>query len=378
MHEIRSDIAHWFNEGSRVALAQVVKTWGSSPRGVGSTMAISSSGQMAGSVSGGCIESAVIQIALECLETGVARRERFRASTKRAQELGLSCGGNIEVLIAPLDRPLFETENRLVQSDCEYIRLSVWATADAHNKAPSDKRVLGSSFLLAPEGQTEGCLPNGTSCDMNRLASRLWPLSRSQKSGFLTQEGIEYFYVRKLPRPLLVCVGGVHIAIHLATLAKALGYRTVIVDPRSVFSTRERFPFVDELIHAWPQKAFQGLSLNAASAVCALTHDPKIDVPALSLALDSPAFYIGSLGRYSTQLSRYTQLQKLGYGDSALSRVSGPIGLDLGARDPAEIALSVMAEITAVQNGKAGTTATLLSSAKKAREEQRGECALAG
>ena len=179
-----------------------------------------------------------------------------------------------------------------------------------------------------------------------------------------------FFFARANPQPQLVCVGSVHISIHLTRMAKMLGYRTVVVDPRGAFATEERFPFVDELVHAWPQEAFKTLRLTSSTALCALTHDPKIDVPALAAALDSPAFYIGSLGRYTTQLSRYRQLVCEGYGDEAIGRVYGPIGLDLKGREPAEIALSVMAEITAVRHGGAFPMSMMLASARRAEAER--------
>jgi xanthine dehydrogenase accessory factor len=149
----------------------------------------------------------------------------------------------------------------------------------------------------------------------------------------------------------LVCVGGVHIASELVKLAKNLGYWTVVVDPRSVFPTPERFPQADQLIDRWPQEAFGSLAIDANTAICALSHDPKIDVPALELALRSDAFYIGSLGRSTTQAKRYQDLRTRGLEHEAIDRIHGPIGLDLGGRAPEEIALSIMAQITAARYG---------------------------
>lgn len=358
MREIRDDIARWFNEGSQVALAQVIKTWGSSPRPAGSLMAISSAGQIAGSVSGGCIEGDVVQLALDCLDTNSAQREAYHASTDVAQSHGLSCGGEVEVFVSPLSQSVFEEECHLLDLDCEYLRLSVVSS--------QDEQAVGVVTFKTTETTDKTNSPKTTA-----LSKMLCEIPKSQQTGVLVDDGTEFFFSRKTPNPLLVCIGGVHIAIYLTQLAKSLGYRTIVIDPRRIFSTPERFPFVDELMHEWPQKAFETIKLNAASAVCALTHDPKIDVPALSYALESPAFYIGSLGRYTTQLSRYTELRKRGYNDSEISRVFGPIGLDLGSKNPLEIALAIMAEITAVKNGcvQQGST-KMLSSAQQAREEK--------
>lgn len=183
----------------------------------------------------------------------------------------------------------------------------------------------------------------------------------------MIEGGIDWFFARVRPAPQLVCIGGVHIAMRLAEIAHVMGFRTVVVDPRRVFATGERFPGVDELVHAWPQEAFAEdgpVRLTANTAVCALTHDPKIDVPALQAALASPAFYIGSLGRSTTQLSRCRQLAGEGCPDEQIARIYGPIGLDLRGREPAEIALSIMAEICAVRHGSPYELSTMLETAR--------------
>lgn len=389
MREIRNDVARWFSAGCDVALAQVTKTWGSSPRVPGSAMAVNAQGGIAGSVSGGCIEGSVIQAALDCLD-GVqgASLECFHASTARAQEVGLSCGGNIEVLVSRLDRALFEVECAELDADRSYVRVSL--------AEPADGGFTGACLLLvspeaaAAEGRVglrvftvPGCeewrvvAPRDVEERLGRdaLAEAARGVCECGATGVagLVQTGAgAFFFVRTNPQPQIVCVGSVHISIHLTCMAKMLGYRTVVVDPRGAFATEERFPFVDELVHAWPQEAFKTLRLTASTALCALTHDPKIDVPALAAALESPAFYIGSLGRYTTQLARYRQLLCEGYGDEAIARVYGPIGLDLKGREPAEIALSVMAEITAVRHGATFPMSTMLASALRAEAERTG------
>ncbi|RNL48459.1 XdhC family protein [Paraeggerthella hongkongensis] len=386
MREIRNDVARWFEAGCDVALAQVTKTWGSSPRVPGSVMAVSAWGGIAGSVSGGCIEGSVIQMAIDCLESSQGGcLERFHASTVRAQEVGLSCGGNIEVLVSRLDRALFEAECVELDAERPYVRVSF---AELANES-----VVGAYFLLvspdAPAAQGRvglraftalGCegwrliVPRDVEEQLGRdalaeAARSVCSCEPTQDAGLVRIGAGAAFFARMNPQPQLVCVGSVHIAIHLTRMAKMLGYRTVVVDPRGVFATEERFPFVDQLVHAWPQEAFQTLHLNASTALCALTHDPKIDVPALAAGLDSPAFYIGSLGRRTTQLSRYRQLVREGYSDEAIARVYGPIGLDLKGREPAEIALSVMAEITAVRHGATFPMSTMLASAQRAELE---------
>jgi xanthine dehydrogenase accessory factor len=164
---------------------------------------------------------------------------------------------------------------------------------------------------------------------------------------------VEVFFEVFPRRPTLLVFGGVHIATALVRLAKPLGYRTVVADGREGFLTRERFPDADELILGWPEEVFRRVGLNAATCICLLTHDPKFDEPALDLALRSPACYIGAIGSRKTQAHRRERLRAAGFGDAEIGRLHGPIGLDLGGRDPAEIALAILAEITAVRHGKA-------------------------
>ena len=332
------------------------------------------------------------------LETGRGVMERFHASTARAQEVGLSCGGNIEVLVAPLDRVLFAVEDALLAADREYVRVSL---------AEGPEELVGAMFLVAFSPDAEDAveraggvcelvdLPGISACCavatpellgrlegadgvrdarelLAQVAAAVVERPRTEATGHVGQGGLDWFFARGYAQPQLVCIGGTHVSIHLAQMAKALGYRTVVVDPRGVFATTERFPFVDELLHEWPQQAFTHVELTPQTAVCALAHDPKIDVPALAAALGSRAFYIGSLGRVTTQLSRYEDLRGLGYADERIARVFGPIGLDLKGREPAEIALAVMAEITAVRYGASFDMSTMVGSARKALAEQAG------
>lgn len=393
MREIRHDIRRWIDGGCRVALAQVVKTWGSSPRVAGSVMAVSDDARLAGSVSGGCIEGAVAQVALDCIADGAGSLEEFHASTQRAQEVGLSCGGNIDVLVAPLDEALFAVEDALLEADREYVRASVSASNGAV--------AVGASFLVAfaPDAETAAeraaqagaapCrlvdLPGESACcavvppmsalcrlddeTVRAVAAHALAMPRTSACTHAEAGGAAWFLARSCAQPQLVCIGGTHVSIHLCRMAQMLGYRTVVVDPRGAFATEERFGFVDELLHEWPQQAFGHVEITPQTALCALTHDPKIDVPALARALESDAFYIGSLGRSTTQLARYEELAALGYSDGLIGRIFGPIGLDLKGKEPAEIALAIMSEITAVRYGASFRMTTMAASAERARNE---------
>lgn len=414
MREIRDDVRRWLDEGLDVSLAQVTKTWGSSPRVPGSVMAVSSDGRMAGSVSGGCIEGAVAQVSMECADGHLSSLEKFHASTRRAQEVGLSCGGNIEVFVSRLDPDLFALEEALLGVDVDYVRVSaiealpkLASVCDGSGDSShvgavageSDAGLVSTSFLVAdkaalcsilsdetadchalsvaPVGEGPFALAALSGSDLATLvsvATQVVDRPRSESTGHVIEADVDWFFARVEAKPQLVCVGGVHIAMRLCEIAHSLGYRTVVVDPRRVFATDERFPGVDELVHGWPQEVLGpdgSVRLTAQTAVCALTHDPKIDGPALVAALESPAFYIGSLGRTTTQLARYRALQEEGYDDEAIGRIYGPIGLDLRGREPAEIALSVMAEITGVRRGCPYQLSTMLESARKVEAEKR-------
>lgn len=400
MREVASDVRRWFDEGRAVALAQVTKTWGSSPRVPGSVMAVADDGRLAGSVSGGCIEGAVAQVAMECAGSRLSSLEKFHASTRRAQEVGLSCGGNIEVFVGDLPRALFAVEEALIRADAAYARVTaveaVFPGDRVDDPSQDDAAVreggmdaLGAMAIVADEEALAAAVASlapavaaevavarrdgaavaavGEADCLLAVAEAVAARPASEDAGHVIEGGIDWFFARVRPAPQLVCIGGVHIAMRLAEIAHVMGFRTVVVDPRRVFATGERFPGVDELVHAWPQEAFAEdgpVRLTANTAVCALTHDPKIDVPALQAALASPAFYIGSLGRSTTQLSRYRQLAQEGCSDEDIARIYGPIGLDLRGREPAEIALSVMAEICAVRHGSPYELSTMLETAR--------------
>ncbi len=401
MREVASDVRRWFDEGHAVALAQVTKTWGSSPRVPGSVMAVADDGRLAGSVSGGCIEGAVAQVAMECAGSRLSSLEKFHASTRRAQEVGLSCGGNIEVFVGDLPRALFAVEEALIRVDAAYTRVTAVEAVfpgDRVDDPSQDDAVvreggmdaLGAMAIVADEEALTAAVASlapavaaevavarrdgaavatvGEAACLLAVAEVVAARPASEDAGHVIEGGIDWFFARVRPAPQLVCIGGVHIAMRLAEIAHVMGFRTVVVDPRRVFATGERFPGVDELVHAWPQEAFAEdgpVRLTANTAVCALTHDPKIDVPALQAALASPAFYIGSLGRSTTQLSRYRQLAGEGCSDEQIARIYGPIGLDLRGREPAEIALSIMAEICAVRHGSPYPLSTMLETARK-------------
>lgn len=311
MREVLSELSEWTKAGEEIALATVVETWGSSPRPLGSKMVVTRSGKMAGSVSNGCIEGAVFEEAQKVLKAGEPKVAAFGVADEVAFEVGLACGGHIEVFVQPLG-PVHEQLIAMLQRN-------VPATLRTN-------LVTGEAELI--EGAPSG----------SELARRDGDV-----------------FVEPFRRPAhLIIIGAIHIAIPLHRLAKLMGYRVTIVDARAKFATRDRFPEADELIVAWPDEAMARLQIDNSSYVVILTHDPKFDLPALRSVLGKEAGYIGAIGSRKTNQNRFDALRAEGFTEDQLARVHGPIGLDLGGRGAEETALGILAEITATRFGGTG------------------------
>ncbi len=336
MRDILEDVTRWSEQGKDVALATVVQTWGSSPRQEGAKMAISDSGEIAGSVSGGCVESAVAETGLGVLKSGLPQLVHFGVADETAWSVGLACGGSLDVFVERLDPEQFKFLRELLLDEMPAASVTIVSGPDA---------TLGRKLTLNMSDPSirHGGLDSGSDDQMVDLALQVTEPSLQE----LEPEGVRAFIDLMPPPPTLIVVGGNQIAITLSNLAKTMDMRTVIVDPRRAFATEERFPEVDQLIQAWPAEAFETVPLTATTAVVMLTHDPKIDEPALELALTSSAFYIGALGSKRTQTKRRERLKERGLTEVELDRLHGPVGLELGADNPNEIALSIMAEIVA-------------------------------
>jgi xanthine dehydrogenase accessory factor len=349
MRELIPQIDSWLSQGKQVGLATVVQTWGSSPREVGSRMAFNAEGKMTGSVSGGCVEGAVLQSGLEALQSGRGKLLYFGVSDESAWEVGLACGGEIQVIVSPLNLALYNPLREALQQESSVVEAIA---------LQGDERAVGKSVLVATDGSIVGGDLEGDVTALTlqgvRALERQAPGIFSSGPEGMAQASNSFFLLPHLPSPELVLIGGVHIGIALSQIAQLLGYQVTLIDPRRAFATKDRFPHVDRLIQGWPGEAFQEISLKPTSAVAALTHDPKIDDPALVIALNSAAFYVGALGSKKTQTERRERLLDLGLSPGQLSRLHGPIGLDLGARSPEEIALAIMAEILETRKNLAG------------------------
>ena len=337
MRDILAGVERWRDEDKSIALATVIQTWGSSPRGVGSKMALTLDGNVIGSVSGGCVENAVVEAGIQSLKTNHPQLLHFGVADETAWEVGLACGGSIDVFVKPLDNNFFEEVRSALENDTQSVIATVIRGPDEY---------LGRELLIRENSHFTGWLGNSWDEGVLDLASKVSSQGVSQRIAL--NEDVEIFFETISPPPILIMVGGVHIAVVLASLAKTLGYRTIIIDPRKAWGNKERFPNVDQLIQVWPDEAFGQIEITSSTAIATLTHDPKLDDPALKCALSSSAFYVGALGSMSTQAKRRERLLREGLTESQLDRLHGPIGLDINAQTPEEIALAIMAEVVKV------------------------------
>jgi xanthine dehydrogenase accessory factor len=310
MSDALAAISRWLQGGQAVALATVVGTRRSAPRPLGSKLAVSEAGELAGSVSGGCVESDVAVQAREVLETGRPKLLSYGIADEEAWEVGLPCGGEIDVFVERVEGELPDPETPQV-------------------------------VFTVVDGDRAG----------ERWVSANGEVARTQ---LLERDGEQVFAEVLGPPPRLLVFGAVDLAEELCRAAKGLGWRTVVSDARARFATPERIPSADELRVAWPEEVLQAFEPDDRTAVVVLTHEDRWDVPALSGALATEAFYVGALGSRRTQERRREQLLEAGVSETQLERLCGPAGLDLGAGTPAETAVSILAEILAVRAGREG------------------------
>jgi xanthine dehydrogenase accessory factor len=343
MRDILPDLEAWRQRGEQIAIATVVETWGSSPRPVGSKLAMTLSGGIAGSVSAGCVENAVIEEARDAIRTGKPRLLTFGVSKETALDVGLTCGGTIKVFVEPftaytgiydLLKPRIEAHEpmgviEVLEGPSEYLNQKLAVFADGHIEGD-----------LALPAQLE---------DLRKIV--LDRLAR-QGGGVVELSGLQLFIDIYLRTPRLIIIGAVHIAEFLVAMASLAGFDLTIIDPRSAFASPERFPNAVTLIKQWPEEALTALKLDETSYVAALSHDQKLDDPALRVALASKAVYVGALGSKRSNLLRLKRLQEAGLSETQLARLHSPIGLPLGGRNAVEIAISILAQIIQVRNNR--------------------------
>jgi xanthine dehydrogenase accessory factor len=343
MRELLEQYDAWRAEGHAVGRAVVIRTYGSSPRQSGSVLLVADDGRMVGSVSGGCIEGAAAEAVAESRRSGRARVIRYGVTNEQAWDVGLACGGTIDVLIEP--------------------DVSEAAVAAARDPLASRSSVLGSTIVTelpaeAPDDLADAVPATAEASDegaLQQLRADALAAGRSQTARI----GDRHVFIETFPvPPRLVIVGATEVARSLAGLAGALGYERIVIDARTAFATRERFPDVEQLLAMWPDEGFDAIDLGPNDAVAVLSHDPKFDEPAIVEALKRGARYVGAIGSRKTQADRRRRLLDAGVTEEQLATIRGPIGLDLGGREPAETALAILAEIVAVRRrGSSGAMA---------------------
>ncbi len=362
MKEILSTLDDWLAQGKRVAIARVIGIEDSGPRDPGATMAVSEDGLVAGSVSGGCVEGAVVNEANEVLATGQARRCSFGYSDDQAFAVGLTCGGTVHLLVEPLDWSE-EIYRELRRSLIAGEPVGLVTVTQLGDDVPAPTATpLGAKLLVRVEGPVLGSLGNSeldrvVSRDARAMLERGVTGSRHYGAlGEARREDLETFVETFVSPSRLVIFGAVDFSRALVEVAKVLGFHVTVCDARAVFATRARFPTADEVVVEWPD-SFLGRvapTLGPRDAICVLTHDTKFDVPAILGALASQVGYIGAMGSRRTHEKRWVRLLEAGASEEELrTRLMSPIGLDLGARTPEETAVAICAEIIAVRSGRA-------------------------
>jgi xanthine dehydrogenase accessory factor len=347
MRDVFFEIETWCKQGKPIAIATNVKKEGSSLRPLGAKMAMTNTQEISGSVTGGCIEGAVYEEAQAVIKSGQPKLLHYGVvDSDTPWDVGLSCGGSLDVFVESLDSTTWREIYPELQSCLANNQMAAIATVISGAG-------LGQKMMIYPNGCTLGSLGNpALNFQVQNWLQHLIDVQETSSHTFLEgDEQVEVFGEIIAPAARMVVIGAVHIAIPLVALAKTLGYHTIVIDPRSAFATRERFPHVDELIIEWPSTALEKIHPDEATYIAVISHDEKLDNPALQIALASPARYVGVLGARKNIPKRLAALKESGITDEQLARLHAPIGLNLGAILPDEIALSILAEVVASRHG---------------------------
>ena len=361
MKEILNDLDRWRAAGRRVVIARVVDIEGSGPRLPGASMAVSEDGEVAGSVSGGCVEGAVVAEALDLLASGERRLVTFGYSDDDAFAVGLTCGGTVHLFLEPVSEPddqsgmqLFE-QWRSAVLDQRPVAIATVITSVVDGPAIGAKILIGEGF--EPIGSLgDPDLDRVVIRDtIGELAGGRTGVRHYGSHGEAREEAVSIFVESFAPPPNMLIFGAVDFTGALVRVAKVLGYRVTVCDAREVFATHRRFPLADEIEVDWPHRLLEriGDRLGQRDAICVLTHDHKFDIPAIIAALDTDVGYLGAMGSRRTNAERLLRLAEAGADMDAVSlRLHAPIGLDLGGRTPEETAISICAEIIAARTGR--------------------------
>jgi xanthine dehydrogenase accessory factor len=356
MRELLPALRRWYDAGEPFGLATVVGVSRSAPRGPGASMAVGPGEEVVGSVSGGCVEGAVFELAKEVVQTGQAQLQTFGYSDEDAFAVGLTCGGEITLLIRRVSAESDPVLGEVAGSVAAHRPVALATVADGAARrgavlAVWQDRVAGT---LGSEGLDAAVTDDAR----GELAQGATGSRHYGPSGERRMEDVTVFLHSFAPPPRMLVFGAIDFAAAVARIGVFLGYRVTVCDARPVFATAERFPADVEVVVDWPHRYLAGTETDDRSVICVLTHDPKFDVPLLDVALRGPAAYIGAMGSRRTHEDRMARLRETGLGRAELARLRSPIGLDLGARTPEETAVSVAAEIVALRWDGSGTPLT--------------------
>ncbi|MFZ3567398.1 XdhC family protein [Streptomyces sp. BH097] len=362
MLDIADELNRWVEQGRDFAVATVVAVGGSAPRQPGAALAVDSEGTAIGSVSGGCVEGAVYELCAQAVEDGETVLERFGYSDDDAFAVGLTCGGVIDILVTPVRAS--DTAAREVLARA----LGAAATGEAAALArivSGPGELLGRALLVRPDGSYEGGF--GAHPELDRtVAGEAAAFLDAGRTGTLEigEQGsrcgspLTVLVESSVPAPRMIVFGAIDFASALVRMGAFLGYRVTVCDARPVFATAARFPEADEIVVEWPHEYLERTEVDGRTVLCVLTHDAKFDVPLLRLALRLPVAYVGAMGSRRTHLDRNERLREVGVTELELARLRSPIGLDLGARTPEEVAVSIASEIVADRRGGTGVSLT--------------------
>ncbi|MET7326013.1 XdhC/CoxI family protein [Streptomyces sp. NPDC005549] len=361
MLDIADELTGWLAQGREFAVASVVSVGGSAPRGPGAALAVDRDGTVIGSVSGGCVEGAVYELCTEALDSGESVRRRFGYSDEDAFAVGLTCGGEIDVLVTPVgaDAPSREVFRAALSTAARGGTVALARVV----RGPAE--LLGRALLVRPDGTHEGGLGGHPGLDRTAAAEAgaLLDAGRTgtvglSEDGSHCPGGLTLLVESSVPPPRMIVFGAVDFAAALVRAGKFLGHHVTVCDARPVFATRARFPEADEVVVDWPHRYLRQTRTDERTVLCVLTHDAKFDVPLLTEALRRPVAFVGAMGSRRTHEDRDRRLREAGLTEDELSGLRSPIGLDLGARTPEETALSIAAEIVAARRGGTGVPLT--------------------
>ena len=371
MRDILGRISKWWEAGEAFGLATVVRTYRSAPRDPGAALAVVAAGdhEVAGSVSGGCVEGAVYELSREVCQTGAPVLQRYGVSDDDAFAVGLTCGGIIDIFVERVDKAGFPELGEIAAAVGRGEPVAVATVISGPGPVGARRVIWGRESASAGAGDGWHCGASGTlgaarldaAVDddvRGMLAQGLTGIRRYGEHGERRGDDLAVFVSSFAPPPRMLVFGAIDFAAAVARAGKFLGYHVTVCDARQVFATASRFPDADEVVVDWPHRFLASTEVDARTVICVLTHDPKFDVPVLEVALRTPAGYIGAMGSRRTHEDRLARLREAGLTGAELGRLRSPIGLDLGARTPEETAVSIAAELIQLRWGGTGQALT--------------------